>query len=208
MKWYRSFFPFWFRSKTEKLKWITGEATPYYIFHPLACERVRLELPSVKLIILIRNPIDRALSHYHHEVKSGFESLSFRQAVLEEENRISGERERIVNDQPYRSFAYQHFTYIKRGLYLEQISKWEDHFSQDQILILVSEEFFSNPASTLDLVCNFLEIKNYKPSSLGRYNDGQYPPMDTGTRQMLRDYYKPHNQRLEDHLKVNLDWDD
>jgi hypothetical protein len=74
-------------------KLVSGEATPYYIFHPLVPDRVYKLFPNVKLIVLLRNPVDRAWSHYHHEVRGGFEQLSFEEAIL---SKLTGSTEKLI----------------------------------------------------------------------------------------------------------------
>src|SRR2546423_13513556 len=68
--WYKSNFPTifskWYKTFLHKQKFVSGEATPYYLFHPLAASRVHQFLPDVKLIVLLRNPVNRAYSHYNH----------------------------------------------------------------------------------------------------------------------------------------------
>ena len=108
--WYRSQFP---AGSGNGL--VTGEATPYYIFHPDAARRVRLVLPDVKIVALLRNPIDRACSHYMHEIKNGTESLSFEDAVEAEEGRLRGEEDKICEGVNYYSYNHVKFSYLARG---------------------------------------------------------------------------------------------
>ena len=99
LDWYRSHFPRWTPMG------VTGEATPYYMFHPNAAKRVYQVIPQTKLIMLLRNPIDRAYSHYHHEVRLGVESATFQEAIRLEPARINHEMERMLGDQNYYSFS-------------------------------------------------------------------------------------------------------
>ena len=95
VEWYRAHFP---TAMTRKIvtwrgdaRCQTGEATPYYLFHPLAPERIADALPDIRLVILLRNPIDRAFSHYLHEVALGIEELPFERAIDEEPRAILGD---------------------------------------------------------------------------------------------------------------------
>ena len=81
---------------------IRGEATPEYIFHPHAVARIKADLPEVKLIVLLRNPVERAYSQYWHEVRLGYEPLSFEEAIAREPERLAGELERAELDTNYR----------------------------------------------------------------------------------------------------------
>jgi Sulfotransferase domain len=92
--WYRGNFPNRLRARDK----LVGEASPSYLFHPLGPERARALVPEARLVALVRNPIDRALSHYHHEVALGRERLSFEEALEAEERRLLGEDERLLAD--------------------------------------------------------------------------------------------------------------
>ena len=93
---------------------VTGEATPYYIFHPTAPNCIAKVLPNVKLITLIRNPVDRAYSHYNHMVRVGREPLPFEEAIEHEAERLAGEEEKIIADPRYSTFNHLHYSYLAR----------------------------------------------------------------------------------------------
>ena len=116
--WYRSFFPTVFSkqfSKLRKEKFVTGEASPMYIFNPIVSKRILSILPNVKLIAILRNPIDRAYSHYNMQVKNGYETLSFEEAIKNEEKRIMGEREKEEQDENYVGINTSgFFLFVKR----------------------------------------------------------------------------------------------
>src|SRR5215467_6288621 len=123
--WYRAQFPTSaYKNYVERVRhqhFLTGEASPYYLFHPHAPRRISAALLYVKLIVLLRNPVDRAFSHYWLEVKGRYESLSFEEAIRCEQERIAGECEKMVNDENYHSFKYRRFSYLTRGIYIDQI---------------------------------------------------------------------------------------
>ena len=128
--WYRAHFPTRFKMKSGML---TGEATPYYIFHPAAPERVAKVLPNVKLIALLRNPVDRAYSHYNHMLRVGREPLPFEEAITREAERLDGEAEKIVANLRYSTFKHLHYSYLARGRYIEQLEKWFALFPRERI---------------------------------------------------------------------------
>ncbi len=187
-------------------KLITGEASPYYIFHPLVAKRVQQTLPKVKIIILLRNPVERAISHYYHEVRLGVEEKGIEEAIASEPTRLAGETEKILENPNYYSFNHQHYTYLSRGKYLDQIKNWLNHFPKQQILILKSEDLYNHPPTILNQVCNFLEIPPYQLPDYGKYNAGEYPPIDPAMYQQLTTYFQPHNQNLENYLNRNFNW--
>lgn len=157
--WYQAHFPSSiykiYLKQIYRKKIIAGEATPYYIFHPLSPERIFKIVPRVKLIVLLRNPVDRAYAHYQLSVRLGHENLSFEDAIQNEMGRLNSEVERIYNNCNYYSFNHQHFSYLSRGYYMEQLRKWHHYFSREQILILKSEDFYLDPSSAFKQVYVF-----------------------------------------------------
>ncbi|MGC3990119.1 MAG: sulfotransferase [Chthoniobacteraceae bacterium] len=190
--------------------WITGEASPYYLFHPLCAARVRAALPEARLLVMLRNPTDRALSHYQHETRLGNETLSFDEAIAREDERLQGLREKLVAEPLAHLQPYQSFSYRARGCYLDQIAEWLRHFPREQMHITISEDFYADPASELKKVTDFLGLPPCPAKETGeftKYNYAEYSEMNPATRQWLVDFFRPHNQRLEEFLGRKLDWD-
>jgi hypothetical protein len=197
--WYRSHFSIvgqGMRSRIRGRRMQTGEASPYYIFHPLAAWRAFDLLPAARVIVLLRDPVDRAYSHYHHEIRLGAESLSFEDAIEAEDHRIAQEGQRLTLDSSYISFNYQHFTYLKRGIYADQIKRWLRYYRPEQVLILSSEQFFKDPASEYQRVLQFLGLPPWDLPAYPAELVGTYPPLSTATRRYLREYFAPHNSAL------------
>ena len=179
----------------------TGEASPYYVFHPLVPERVFRRAPNIKLILLLRDPVARSLSHYHHECRWQFESLPLEDALEQEEQRLSQELNHFARDPHYESYAYQHYSYIKRSLYLEQIRAWARYFSPSQILIIQSEFFCKKPSLTLNCVSQFLELDKFDFSPQVRHNAGHYPQAPSGVKQRLAQIFSEPNRELLAYLE-------
>ena len=201
IRWYRSFFPL--SSKSNR---ITGEASPYYIFHPQVPERVHRELPEIKLITLLRNPVDRAYSHYSRRYQRGTESLSFEDAIAEEEDRIREDLMKMMEDPYYYGYSHRKFSYLSRGRYVEQLEKWLEYFPRDQLHVIKSEDFFSNPSEVFHGVEEFLGITAWEPELFGRHNVGRYDELDENLRIQLNDYFKPYNERLDELLNTSFHW--
>jgi hypothetical protein len=204
LAWYRSQFPP--RPAPGRLRWMTGEATPYYVFHPLAPQRIAALLPHVKLILLLRNPIDRAYSHYNSAVKRGIETLSFEDALAQETQRLRGEADRICREPGYISFSHQRLSYLARGTYADQLAVWLRLYPRSQFLIEASETFSRDPSAVLSSTLQFLGLPLWEPQEYRKFNEGSYPPMDTATRRRLRDYFEPQNERLYESLGVSFQW--
>lgn len=211
LTWYRAhFYATWQRVWREQIRGrrpITGEASPYYLFYPHAPVRVRAMLPDVKLIVLLRNPVDRAYSHYHHQVTRGREPLSFEAALEAEPTRLAGETEKILADDQYISFNHAHFSYQARGIYVDQLMAWAKVFPPEQMLILNAEAFFRAPAAVFTQVTTFLGLPAYAFPGAQKRNRGSYGPMAPATRQQLATFFAPHNQRLYDYLGRSFDWE-
>jgi len=213
--WYRGHFPTVlekaYAQQVHKRPFVTGEASPSYLFHPHVPKRVVRALPHVKLIVLLRNPVDRAYSQYYHAIQLGHETLSFEEAIEREEERIAKERQKILQDEYYESFDYKHLSYLSRGIYIEQLQAWMDLFLREQFLILKSEEFYADPAASLKQALAFLKVPVVEPQlrkkAYKQYNNTQHSEMDAATRVRLVEYFKPHNARLYEFLGVDFGWD-
>lgn len=204
--WYRAHFPTYFDKGRGKFS-VTGEASPYYLFFPLAASRAAAIVPQAKLIVLLRNPVERAFSHYYHEVRLGLEPLSAEAAFAAEEARLAGECEKILSDPRYYSFNHQNYSYLARGRYAEQLERWFRYFSRQQFLILASEEFYRDPATIFSRVLEFLELPQWQPDSFPPENQGAYAPMDATLRARLTDYFRPYNARLYELLGTDFGWE-
>ena len=211
--WYRAHFPIGLKRtnlEMEKNKGIlTGEATPCYLFHPHAAKRIFSVIPNVKLIVMLRNPVDRAYSYYHMKVRNGYEQLSFEEAIDKEEERLSGRLDEMLQNDKYFSFSRQHYSYLARGIYVEQLKTWMDIFPKDQFLILNSEDFYRKPEISLDKVFEFLNIakKGFALKEFKKVNYVPYPKINPETRKRLIKYFEPHNQKLYEFLGVDFKWD-
>lgn len=201
--WYKKNFPSDLPEGT-----ITGEASPYYMFHPQTPGRVREWLPDVKLIVLLRNPIHRAYSHYQMMVRRGLEPMSFAEALQAERSRVEEEYDRMCRDPRYLSQNCSIYSYLKRGLYAEQLERWYRYFSKDQILVMSSEALFRDPAESYRKVLAFLEMPWWEPGGYASLNEGEYDhPIPEDTMEWLRSYYGEPNRRLFELIGEAYDWD-
>jgi len=205
----------WYRSQFPPPEWrdghkvVTGEASPYYLFHPSSPRRASSTIPNVMLIALLRNPVDRAYSAYNHKVLIGEETLSFEEALAEEENRTASELEKMLSDENYYSRNIRVHAYRSRGIYVDQIRRWHKHFAPDQLLVLKSEDLFADPVATLGVVHEFLELPKFDTeitTLTKKRNRRTYRPMEPATRQRLEAFFEPHNQRLYEYLGVDFGW--
>lgn len=177
--WYRAGFPL--RSSIEAAtrqlgeRVVVGEAAPYYGFHPFAPGRIAEQLPEVKLVMILRDPVTRAWSQFHHERARGYEPLTDFGAALEaEEVRLAGAEE-VLAQRPGHHLAHQHQSYVARGRYDEQVRRLWAAVGRDRVLVLYTEELERDPGPTLDALYDFLGISR-REAAPGRHN-----PRSTGS---------------------------
>jgi hypothetical protein len=198
-RWYRAHLPARRRS-------LVGEASPSYLFHPLAPERVARMLPQARLIALLRNPVDRAFSHYQHEVALGREPLSFEDAIEQEDERMRGEVERMLRDPTYFSHAWWNYTYLARGRYAGQLERWFAEFPREQLLVLLTDELAADTGGTYRRVLDFLGVDAGELESYPRIFEREYGEMSRETRARLEDQFADPNSRLASLLGRELPW--
>lgn len=205
--WYRAHFPCVlykaYRKRTDKAPLVSGEQSPDYLTDPHAPQRVRDLMPQVKLIMLFRNPVDRAYSHFHYRRKQGREnSSSFEEAIHANKRAFlqAGLGKVKYDQQLYTS-------YLARGIYVEQLRDWINVFPREQFLFLSSEEFNANPQKVVNEVHRFIGVTQTEIPANKRYNVGAYKVMSQALREELVDFFRPHNQRLFERLGLEFDWD-
>jgi hypothetical protein len=221
----------WYRSRFEGANGhaVVGEATPAYLFHPDGARRMANVVPDAQLIAILRNPVDRAYSHYWHHRSNGKETRSFGEAVS-----LEGRRKTMGDP--------REFWYVARGLYLEQFDRLVQYFDRDQLHVMLLDDLENDPSTTLKYVWSFLDVPEITPTNLGeQYNTASalrfrrlwnamytkrlwrfvpkaaypgvvrvfrkslaYPAMDPDVRNRLLDFYLPYNEALGDWLGRDL----
>lgn len=202
--WYRKHFPSVVRMLSGE--YITGEASPYYLYHPHVARRISEVIQDPKLVVLLRDPVDRAISHYWLEVNQcENEDLTMEDAFEREDKRLKAEKERLILDEGYYSFNYQHFSYLDRGKHLQQIERFKRYFDEEQILVIKSESLFEETQSTYEKVTDFLNIERYILDLTDARNTGKY---DRETPQQIRnrleEYYSDQKVRIEEELGISF----
>lgn len=202
LSWYRAHFP-----AARDGRPMSGEGAPYYLFHPLVPSRVALTLPDVRVIAILRDPVERAYSQYKQEYARGFEdSESFERALELEPERLAGEAERMVEHPGYQSYSHQHHAYVARGMYLKQLQAWREHVPAERTLVLQTERFSADPSAGMTRVFEFLGLDVVLQDSYRKYNARPYADMDPGTRERLATAFDEPNQKLYDYLGTDFGW--
>ena len=135
---------------------ICGEITPYYLFHPEAPARIQSLLPNVKLIVLLRDPVERALSQYFHSRRLGLDHLDLEEAFAAEASRLRNSTETLKQGLPHLS--HQQHSYLSRSRYEEQLMRFDYYFASDQILLLKSEDLFLKTELIWGKIMDFLGL--------------------------------------------------
>lgn len=176
-----------------------GDITPYYLFHPEAPARIAALLPAVKMIVLLRDPVDRCLSQYFHSCRLGLETLPLEQSLAAEQQRLEG-AEAVLCAPDGRHRSHQEHSYLSRSRYEQQLSRYEHWFSPDQLLLLRSEDLFRHPARIWDRVLCFLELDRLPlPPGMSAANAGagEAAAVDPALRGWLRQQLDPTYQAME-----------
>jgi hypothetical protein len=201
--WYLSHF-----SPTPK-DFITGEASTSYFGNLEAREFFKERFPQCKLIVILRNPVDRFISHYYNDVKYSGEKRPLAELANDELKMFEGISS--LDDVHQTNYWKKQRGYLFIGIYVYFLRLWMSHFPKEQLLVLNSEKFFTNPASTLTTVFNFLELPDYKLSQYRPHNQGSYLKKDSSTeeqqvRTKLSKFFEPYNRELEDYLGIKFNW--
>ena len=210
LDWYRGCFPQ--PAQRDGRATITGEATPRYLLDLLAPERMARTVPDAKLFVLLRNPVDRAYSQYTRWARRGKDVPSFEEAVEEELAWLSAEEAgRSAREvHPGAGRGRRRFYLLARGIYVDQLARWREHFAQEQMLVIKSEDFYARQAEILKDAEDFLGLPHREIEIPARKTSRQpiheYEPMDPALRQRLDSYFEPHNKRLYEYLGRDFGW--
>ncbi|WP_406311961.1 sulfotransferase domain-containing protein [Streptosporangium sp. NBC_01639] len=210
--WYRAHFPL--RVTAARLARRYGcrpqtfESSPYYLFHPLACPRIAWDLPGVKMIVLVRDPVERAFSAHAHELARGFETEpSFPRAVELEEGRLAGAVAGLRASPYSLHHSHRHHAYLARGRYAEQLTPLEPLIGRDRLLVLDSGRFFTEPEVVYDRVLEFLGLPHIGDPVFERHNARPRPaPMPESLRRELTDHFAESDALLTSWLGAEPTW--
>lgn len=200
-QWYRSNFPTC-AELDESTK--TFEATPLYMLNPLTAERIAETLPDARVVAVLRNPTDRAISHYRHERQRQKEDLDLLPALLAEEERLHPALER----QDYKDHVFARKSYKRRGLYAQQLERYHRHLGADRVLALNSTDLFERTRATLQRVFEFVGVDpDFRVPDREARNVGTASAGDEAeARAYLDDFFAPHNEALYELIGERFDW--
>jgi hypothetical protein len=208
--WYRGHFPL-------RRSSVTFEATPDYLFHPLAAERAAALVPDARIVVLLREPIERAISHWQHMTRLGFEEGTFTEALAAESARVDDDYAAIRAGRAIDEGPALRFSYRARGCYDEQLAAWFDRYPRERILVLRSESLFADPASTMVELERFIGLRPGRAASFRNWSAPSAVDRDTRPTPTvqaddrdaideLRAFFEPHNARLTELLGAEPWW--
>ena len=209
VNWYKSFFPtIGYKKKIEKEygKFLAFDVTTRYMENKSTADNIKKVKPGIKIIVMLRNPIDRAYSQFNVSVKEKTEEINFDEAITEEMERLKVE---ILDDnrQTLLKFPKNERHYIKKSLYSMQLRPWFDIFPKKNILVLSTEEFRENEEEIYTQIFNFLNIPEVKIRNKKHMEKGKYSPMNDEVRKKLGLYFQKHNEDLFNLIGKRFEWD-
>lgn len=182
-----------------------GEITPYYIFHPQAPQRIAELLPDARLIVLLRDPVERCLSQYFHSQRLGLENLPLEAALEAEANRLFG-AEQTLEAPSGRHQSHQEHSYCARSRYEEQLARYEQRFDSQQMLVLRSEDLFKNGSHVWARVQSFLQLDavpfpdGVAPANVG---SGEASEVPIKVFERLREELEPTYRAMEERYGIS-----
>ena len=208
LNWYKAHFRNAARQKKSNSRIITGECTPYYAVNPYIPEKIAKIAPDTKIIFILRDPVERAFSHYKHNVNRNLyeKPVTFSEALSFEEQIVP----RVLDEMRLERNCYHtdHDIYSlrERGHYVEQIQTYEEYFPE-KVFILTTEELSEAPDKVLGKLCEFLGLTFYDFNIKKVFNrNPQSFERDCRSIELLKAYFLEHNKNLETYLKKELNW--
>lgn len=199
--WYRAHFPI-DRGRQRQC----FDASGYYMFHPHAPRRILQDLPGIRIVAMVRDPVERAYSAYQHEFARGFESEPFPRALELEAQRVEPELARMQADEDYQSMVHRHQAYRRRGHYADQLQPFVAGLGRSRVHVVESERFFAEPEQEYTRLLEFLGVRIQMPARFDRYNARSRAPMEESLREELIDYFGDHDRQLSELLGRTPVW--
>lgn len=170
----------------------SGECTPFYLMHPTAAKRAHQYNPKLKLIAILRNPVERAWSHYLMNREAGRETQEFEKALDLEQERINSTRN---FEDPNSEFL--HFSYAARGCYAKQLDQWTKLFPKAQLHLVEYKQFFGNPWQSIQPIYRFLELSAlYDTVAYHENVSASKAIIPPAAAKRLNDYFREPNKEL------------
>lgn len=204
-RWYRAHFPLTRQLRGDPVQ-LTGEASPYFLFHPAVPARIAEHVPEARLVAILRDPVSRAWSQFQHEQARGYEDLDFRAALDAEQDRIAPELPHLA-EPGYVGYHHRHHAYVARGLYADQIRRYHEVLDPSQMLVVLTDDLQAAPQDTFDRVCDFVGLPRHELEQAPRHHARSYSAMPDDVRQELVERFREPNRELAELLGRDLPWE-
>jgi hypothetical protein len=206
-RWYRAHFPLRLTARVLKgARAQTFEINGYYMFHPLAAERMAQVLPNAQIVALVRDPVERAYSAYRHEYARGFEDQGFADALALEDERTAGETEKLASVEGYVSYAHRHYAYRQRSEYSTQLERYVRAFGRDRVHVIDAELFFADPAAEFVRLQKALGLEIWLPGQVERWNARVGDALSDTERDRLLKHFEPYDEALAELMSQPPSW--
>lgn len=186
---------------------LCGDITPYYLFHPRCPRSIHQALPKVKLIVLLRDPVERTISQFFHAKRHGFEPLDLEAALEAEATRLA-DAEAALQKPGSVHFSHQKHSYLSRSRYREQLQRYEALFPERQILVCRSEDLFSSMQTCLERITQFLGVSPMSAPAATQANAGrgEAAKLPNTVRDQLRHALAPTAAAIHAHYGFDWGW--
>ncbi len=208
LRWYAGHFPLGLtaRGLSRRRRPLTFEISGYYLFHPLAAERLAASLPGVKIVAVLRDPVVRAHSAHRHELARGFETEDFEAALDREAERLAGEEERLIADPAAVSYEHRHHAYVGRGRYGPQVQRYLDLFGAERVHLVEAERFFEDPVAEFARLQDWLGLPRWDPDRVPAWNARPRAELAPSTARRLRAAFAESDRQLTEILGHRPAW--
>lgn len=209
-RWFRSHFPSVAKRAAVRLALgstpIVGDASPYCLFHPLAPERAAALLPDARILVALRDPVERTHSAWREQVRNGVETLSFADALAAEPERLAGEEERLVAEPGSYSFAHEFQSYAGQSLYADSLERWFAAYPREQVHVWASEDYYGDTDATVRGILEFLGLPMGRFADVKQLNAAPPSPMEPELRAALVERFADDVARTEALLGRQMPW--
>jgi hypothetical protein len=210
-RWYRSHFPttttLWWRTRRTGAAF-TAEASPYYLFHPLAAARAANALPDARFVVVLRDPVERTVSHWAEQTRNGVETLTLREALDAEQQRVGDAGDRLLAGTIGESHAHEQQSYAAQSHYAASLDRWIEAVGRQRLVIVFSEDYFTDPSRVIGTV---LEAAGLPPlpheQRSERRNAAPRPStLDPDIDAELTERFRPDVRELTERLGLVPPW--
>ena len=201
--WYKSFFVTKSHKKNIEKKYgrcLSFDTTTTYMENKSTAENVKRIKSDMKIIVMLRNPVDRAYSQYNRTIKDDTELRIFEDVINNEIKKLNENKYNTIETKRNES------NYVKKGLYYEQLKPWFEIFPNKNIGVFSTEEFKKDGQKTYNEIFSFLDLPEYIIKDNKIMEKGDYSPIDKETRTVLSNFYELHNEKLFKLIGKRFDW--